>query len=172
MGLGRGVDITKHTPWLQKTSFQARDVSTENLVETDDGGSLQAFGEEVRSRVTLRGEVRASIKLPDIPLQVGLHSEYTRSTLCSKHVVGTRVKNRTISFRTDFDDVSIEDDQGQKTMNKSKEQVKSFEQRLSTWLKLDRNPELPNDQIMSNIKKFVEALWHYALRKCNRVGCS
>ena len=160
LGLGRGVDITKHTPWLQKTSFQVRDVLTEKLVETDDGGFLQAFGQEVRSRVTLRGEVRASIKLPDIPLQVGLHSEYTRSTLSSKHVVGTRVKNRTISFRTDFDDVSVEDDQGQKTMNKSK---KSFEQRLSTWLKLDRNKELPNDQIMSNIKKFVEhfGITHY-----------
>ena len=105
LGLGRGVDITKPTPWLQKTSFQVRSVSTENLVETDDGGFLQAYSEEVRSRVTLHGEVRASIKRPEASFNIGMHSEYTRSTLSAKHVIGTKVKNRTISFRIDFADV-------------------------------------------------------------------
>ena len=166
MGLGRGVDITQHTPWLQKTSFQVRDVSTENLVETDDGGFLQAFSEEVRSRVILRGEVRASIKVPDVPLHVGLHSECTRSTLSSKHVVGTRVKNRTISFRADFGDVFVEDGQGQtsslttRRVDKEKKQVQSFEQRLCTWLDQGNPSEAP---IMTNIKKFVEhfGITHY-----------
>ena len=104
LGLGRGVDITKPTPWLQKTSFQVRSV-WEKLVETDDGGFLQAYSEEVRSRVTLHGEVRASIKRPELSFNVGMHSEYTRSTLSAKYVIGTKVKNRTISFQVDFVDV-------------------------------------------------------------------
>ena len=105
LGLGRGIDITKPTPWLQKTSFQARSVSTEKLVETEDGGILQAYSEEVRSRVTLRGEVRANVKVPEVSFNIGMHSEYTRSTLSAKHVIGTKVKNRTVSFSVDFDDV-------------------------------------------------------------------
>ena len=104
LGLGRGVDITKPTPWLQKTSFQVRSLS-ENLVETDDGGFLQAYSEEVRSRVTLHSEVRASIKRPEVSFNIGMHTEYTRSTLSAKYVIGTKVRNRTISFRVDFDDV-------------------------------------------------------------------
>ena len=63
-GLGRGVDITKQTPWLEKTSFQVRAVSPKVILETDDGGLLKAFSEEVRSKTTVNSEVQAGIVRP------------------------------------------------------------------------------------------------------------
>ena len=105
LGLGRGVDITKETPWLEKTAFQVRIVDQKDIVETDEGGLLRGYDELVSNNTTIHYEVRAGIKAPHTPLSIGLDTEYSRNYFSSRHVVGTRVKNRTISFRVDFDDV-------------------------------------------------------------------
>ena len=105
-GLGRGVDITKPTPWLEKTSFQVRAVRPEDLIETDEGGLLKGYSEEVNSSTTIHYQVRAGVKAPDVPLTIGVDSEYSRKDCSNNHVVGLKVKNRTISFRVDFDDLS------------------------------------------------------------------
>ena len=45
-GLGRGVDITKQKPRVEKSSFQVRevDVTSDNIIiETKDGGLLKAY---------------------------------------------------------------------------------------------------------------------------------
>ena len=104
-GLGRGINITKPTPWLDKTAFQVRKVVKHDIIETDDGGLLKAYSEELRSRSSVSTEVNAGIKVPNAPLAIGVDAEYTRSDLSSTYVVGTKVKNRTISFRLDFADV-------------------------------------------------------------------
>ena len=104
-GLGRGVDITKPTPWLDKTSFQVRAVCKKDLIETDEGGLLKGYSEEVNSSTTIHYQVRAGVKAPDVPLSIGVDSEYSRTDCSNKHVVGLKVKNRTISFRVDFDDL-------------------------------------------------------------------
>ena len=105
LGLGRGVDITKETPWLEKTAFQVRRVDEKDIVETDEGGLLRGYDELVSNNTTIHYEVRAGIKAPHTPLSIGLDTEYSRNYFSSRHVVGTRVKNRTISFCVDFDDV-------------------------------------------------------------------
>ena len=104
-GLGRGINITKKTPWVEKTAFQVRHVKPEDLIETDDGELLKAYSEEVRSRTTVKSEVQAGIKPTNVPVCVRMDVEHTRSTLSSKYVVGTKIKKRTISFRMDFADV-------------------------------------------------------------------
>ena len=104
-GLGRGVDITKEAPWLEKTAFQVRRVDQKDIVETDEGGLLRGYDELVSNNTTIHSEVRAGIKAPHTPLSIGVDTEYSRNNFSSRHVVGTRVKNRTISFRVDFDDV-------------------------------------------------------------------
>ena len=109
-GLGLGIDITKPRPWLQKSSFQVRSVRANDpkIIETDQGGLLQAYKEKVHSTATLHFEVKAGAKIPlDVPLNLGLGAEYTRSTLSSKSIKGTKVKNRTLSFRMNFDDVPL-----------------------------------------------------------------
>ena len=104
-GLGRGVDITNSSPWLDKTSFQVRNVNPKELIETDHGGLLNAFSEEVRSKTSLNNEIKSGIKAPNTPFTVRMDAEYARSALSNKYVVGTKIKKRTIAFRVDFVDV-------------------------------------------------------------------
>lgn len=150
-GLGRGVDITKARPWLEKTSFEVRKVHKEHIIVTKDGGLLQAYNEEIRSRASLHSEVKAGLKPPNLPIKIGVDAEYTRTTLSSKHIVGTKVKNRTVSFRVDFVDVPLPkptaalatDTGDEKESGKpqplgmkqlSVEKDETFEDRLRNWL--------------------------------------
>jgi hypothetical protein len=104
-GLGRGVDITKPTPWLEKTSFQVRDVRLEDLIETDEGGLLKGYSDLVNNSTTVYSQIRSGVKAPDVPLSIGVDLEYTRTDCSSNYIVGLKVKNRTISYRMDFDDL-------------------------------------------------------------------
>lgn len=107
-GLGLGIDITKPRPWLQKSSFQVRSVKAGEIIETDHGGFLHGYKEEIHSTAALHLEAKAGVKMPlDVPLKLGLGAEYTRTTISSKTIRGTKVKNRTLSFRMDFDDVPL-----------------------------------------------------------------
>ena len=149
-GLGRGVDITKPTPWLNKTSFQVRKVSGADLIETDEGGLVKQYTEVVSSSTTIHSQVSSGLKAPDIPLTIGVDAEYSHTECSSKHVVGKKIKNRTIAFRVDFDDVP---ESRVDSLQKAKEQMKKtkdlttrtqvsasgketlFETRLCKWLK-------------------------------------
>ena len=120
-GLGRGVDITKPTPWLEKTSFQVRKVRSADLIETDEGGLLKAYSDVLSNSTTIHSQVRSGVKAPDIPLSIGVDAEYSHTECSSKHVVGLKVKNRTISFRVDFDDVP---ESWVSTVEEAREQMK------------------------------------------------
>ena len=121
-GLGRGVDITKPTPWLEKTSFQVRKVDAEDIIITDEGGLLKGYSETVNNSTTLHSQVRAGVKAPDTPISIGVDAEYTRTDCSSRHVVGLKVKDRTISFQIDFEDVPKS---RVETVKKAKEQIKN-----------------------------------------------
>ena len=104
-GLGRGVNITKATPWADKTTFQVREVKPEHIIVTNDGELLKAYSEEVRSRTAVSSEVQAGIRAASTPLSVRIDLEYTRSALATKYIRGMKIKKRTISFLTEFVDV-------------------------------------------------------------------
>ena len=120
-GLGRGVDITKATPWLEKTSFQVRKVDAEDIIITDEGGLLKGYSETVNNNTTVHSQIRAGVKAPDTPISIGVDAEYTRTDCSSRHVVGLKVKDRTISFLIDFEDVPKS---RVATVRKAKEQIK------------------------------------------------
>ena len=105
LGLGRGVDITKGTPWLEKSSFQVRQVLKNDIIETIDGGLQRGYDEEISSETTLRSEIHGKVRAPDTPLNIGVDAEYSRTYGSCRRVVGAKVKNRTVSFRVDFVDV-------------------------------------------------------------------
>ena len=88
LGLGRGVDITKPTPWMDKTSFQVHAVCIHDLIETDEGRLLKGYSDVVNNSTTIHSQVRAGVKAPDVPLAIGVDTEYTRTDCSSKHVVG------------------------------------------------------------------------------------
>ena len=105
LGLGRGVDITKDTPWLEKSSFQVRQVLKNDIIETIDGGLQRGYDEEISSGTTRRSEIHGKVRAPDTPLNIGIDAEYSRTHGSSRRMVGAKVKNRTVSFRVDFVDV-------------------------------------------------------------------
>ena len=104
LGLGRGVDITKNSPWLDKSSFQVRPVDVDNIIGTEEGGSLQNYEREVISIQEQQGELKASIAIPQSPVMIGVDAEQSRSHATTRRSVGKKVVNRTISFRADFHD--------------------------------------------------------------------
>jgi hypothetical protein len=104
LGLGRGVDITKRSPWLDKSSFQVRPVDLDNIIGTEEGGSLQNYEHEIVSIQEQQGELKASIAIPQSPVMIGVDAEQSRSHATTRRSVGKKVVNRTISFRADFHD--------------------------------------------------------------------
>jgi len=105
LGLGRGIDATNPTPWLMKSSFQVRNCTIENTIGTEEGGSLQSYEREVSSVHSHQTNLKTSVTNPQAPLHIGLDAEQSRSFSTTRKVVGKKVINRTISFRTDFVDL-------------------------------------------------------------------
>lgn len=104
LGLGRGVDITKTSPWLEKSSFQVRRVDVENIIGTEEGGSLQNYEREIVSIQDQQCELKASITVPKSPVTIGVDAEMARSHAARRRSIGKKVVNRTISYRADFHD--------------------------------------------------------------------
>ena len=107
LGLGRGIDATNPRPWLNKTSFQVRRVHKDNIIGTEEGGSLQSYEREVASVHSQQTTMKLSITIPQSPLTLGTDAEMSRSISTSRRAIGKRVVNRTISFRDDFIDVPV-----------------------------------------------------------------
>lgn len=109
LGLGRGVDATVPTPWLDKSSFQVRPVTDKTIIRTEEGGCVQAYKREVTSVSEIHGRVSASITNPKMAVTVGVEGEYSQSSSKGYKVIGTKVTvlNRTISFKDHCDDGSL-----------------------------------------------------------------
>ena len=106
LGLGRGVDATKPSPWLSKSSFQVREVKFDNIIGTEEGGLVNTFETVVESVQQLQTNMSASVPASQ-QVSVGVDAELSRSYSKTKRSVGTKVLTRTISFRADFDDICI-----------------------------------------------------------------
>lgn len=104
LGLGRGLDIAKRSPWLEKSSFQVRDFTEEDIMETLEGGSQQHYDREITSDHQQRSEIRTTVKATNAPVTIGVDAEQSRTYSYSRHAVGTKIINRTISFRVGFED--------------------------------------------------------------------
>ena len=106
LGLGRGVDATKPSPWLYKSSFQVREVTFNNIIGTEEGGLVNNFEKVVESVQQLQTNMSASVPASQ-QVSVGVDAELSRSYSRTKRSVGTKVLTRTISFRADFDDICV-----------------------------------------------------------------
>ena len=108
LGLGRGVDATDPTPWKNKTSFQVRPVTIDNIIGTEEGGCVQSYEKEVTSLSEIRGLASASVTNPKMAISIGVEGEYSQSSSNRFRVVGTKVLNRTISFKDHCDDGDLQ----------------------------------------------------------------
>jgi hypothetical protein len=105
LGLGRGVDATNPTPWLNKSAFQVRQVTYNNIIGTEEGNLFQGFVNEVESTQNLQTNLKASIPLSQ-QVNLGIDSELSRSYSSTQKSVGRKIITRTIAFRDNSDDTS------------------------------------------------------------------
>ena len=134
LGLGRGVDASDPNPWLNKTSFQVRNVLRENIIGTDEGSALHTYQKEVISAFTLQAQLKASIPVPQAPIAIGVDTEQSKSVASTKRVVGCKVLVRTISFREGFEDIPYTEQLSYESQTEEKEKLLTFEERLCRWI--------------------------------------
>ena len=120
-GLGRGVDATNPTSWLNKRTIQVRKVFYEDIIGTEEGNLFQGFINEVESTRHFQTSLSASVPANQL-VSLGIDSELSRSYSVSQKSVGRKIITRTISFRANFDRPSQEDNEDE------------FECRLSNWI--------------------------------------
>lgn len=132
------MDATNPKPWLNKSAFQVRDVTKDNIIGTEEGDLLQSFVNEVESTQQLQGTLGASVPLSEL-VSIGMDAELSRNYSASQKSIGRKIITRTISFRSDFDDI---DDGKRAKVNLSKEKdsprnikrKQTFENQLHTWI--------------------------------------
>lgn len=107
LGLGRGIDATSPKPWAHKSAFQVRRVTAEGVIGTEEGGSLQSYEREVSSVVSHQTNMKASVIVPQAPVEIGMDAEQSRSVSSTRRTLGKKVVNRSISFLSDFSDVPV-----------------------------------------------------------------
>ena len=162
LGLGRGVDATTPQLWKEKSSFQVQSVSQSlgNIIGTDEGGAHHYYEREVLSISGRQTQLKLSVDEPNTSLHIGMDTLYSQNMSKSKRSVGEQVITRTISFRSNFDDLPLQciDDKVLERRIKfvaikpltsvtppsenvstevKTDVVKSFEEELSDWL-IDR----------------------------------
>ena len=160
MGIGRGVDATKSNLWKNKSSFQVQTISKslDNIIVTDEGGARNYYERVIQSVTSMQTQLKLSVSEPHTSANIGVETTYSQSVSKTNTSVGEEVTTRTISFRSNFDDLPLEY-VDKKTIKRSSkflsaiskastceadstevnltETEKSFEENLSDWL-LDR----------------------------------
>ena len=172
LGLGRGVDASRAKPWLNKTSFQVRPLGFGKLIGTEQGGTVEAYEDVVKSVRELQFELQQSISAPNVPVNIGADADHFRSATNKRRVVGRRVHNRTISFREEFDDMPVkvgrvqpstpvrevsedgEDPVEEEVAHSDEvEEEPTFEERLAKWVLERLYPEWEGDKTATAVFK-------------------
>ena len=134
LGLGRGVDATNPSPWLNKSAFQVREVTPFNIIGTDEGGVIQKYVHEVTSVQAMQTNMSATVPASQ-QISVGIDAELSRSYSSSRKSIGKKIVTRSISYKADFDDlirqksspdVSPPQPRRQKSSESSKTRTTSF----------------------------------------------
>eukprot|EP00731_Ephydatia_muelleri_P023584 Em0015g1167a len=97
-GLGRGVDATDPTPFVNKKPFQVRPICENAIICTDEGGALRSIIQKIESSQLT--QINASLTIPK-PIEIDAPAEYSRSIMQKGHVLGRKVVTRTVAFRKD-----------------------------------------------------------------------
>ena len=160
LGLGLGVDATDPTPWTNRKSFRARNVTFENVLGMT-GGILHSFNDKVTSVREFQSSVKASVPTNQLLIRVGINAEASRSYSVQRRSIGKKIISRTITFKSQFKDVpvsrSIETDSGEL----------SFESQLSDFIQKRTNntnvKSLSLDTLTDHCFQFIKdrAVTHY-----------
>lgn len=160
LGLGLGVDATDPTPWTNRKSFRARHATFENVLGMT-GGILRAFNQKVTSVREFQSGVKASVPTNKL-LSVGIDAEASRSYSVQRRSIGKKIISRTITFKSQFEDVPIgqvETDFGEVSVNFERKLTKFIEKRINNA----SVESLSLDTLTDHCFRFIEdrAVTHY-----------
>lgn len=181
-GLGRGVDATDQSPWLNKSSFQVREVNQYNIIGTEEGEVKQSYSHMLTSVQTMQTQMSASVPVSQA-VSVGVDAEYYRSISVNKRSIGKKIVTRTISYKADFEDISECKSFNDRINSKEEAKLKksgntaigwasslpTFEQRLVKWiyehLKEEEENGLPEETKMDHPNEVIECFKTWIVEK-------
>ncbi len=133
LGLGRGINSADPHMWRNKIPIQIRNIAQDlsNVIGTNENGILQHYEKTVSSLQSQQSKIKLALFIPSSTVKIGLDAHYSQSTNSSVTVTGTKVRTRTISFQSDFEDLPTEfyDD----TLNLL-DKDRTFESKMATWI--------------------------------------
>ena len=109
LGLGRGVNVTDHQMWKNKSHFLIRTIKDDlsNVIGTEESGMMEKYEKEVTTVAKQQVKIRLSLEDPSSQVKIGMDAHHSQSTSSTKIIAGTKVKTRTISFRVDCNDLPV-----------------------------------------------------------------
>ena len=157
LGLGRGVDATNSKPWINRSAFQVRFPTPDNVVGTEEGNLYRSFLNEVDSSLHLQTSLSASIPANQL-VSINVDAELSRNYSTSQKSEGAKVITRSIAFLSGFE---ANEDFSKESNSKDF----CFERRLLKWMWNEE--ELEFDEESYNLESILMSRNNKALiRTC------
>jgi len=164
LGLGRGVDATVASPWLNnKCSYQVRKLTADNVHGTISG-VLSGYVEHVSSIEEIKAVLDLSVPLEN-KVTLGVDAEYSRVHYSSLTSLGWKVVTRNVAFDDKDEGDMVDKDEkigkGDKDDKENKDS-KSFEEDLSSWIEDNK----PKGDLTRQYEEFIKHfnMTHYVSR--------
>jgi len=156
MGLGRGVNATDLKPYLNKSSFQVRHVTFENIVGTEENGTRRSYENTVSSSSAIQTAMKASATAMQ-PVTLGVDAEFSRGKKHNRKSRGVKVLNRTVSFKEDFKEKGASIAEPGEIWELGSDST--FEERFSHWiLEQMQHKEIPVPETHGNPIQILKAM--------------
>ncbi len=138
LGLGRGIDSTDRHLWRNKAPIQVRSIADDltNVIGTNENGIMQEYEKTVSSLQSQQAKIKLAVNVPNSHVKIGLDGHYSQSTNSTVTIKGTKVLTRTISFRFNFDDLSLDSvfDMPSSLRKHENSGFHTFENDMATWI--------------------------------------
>ena len=122
LGLGVAIDITAKHPWERKSTYQAKQVTFEDLIVINESNKYRKSKEQVETYTAVQADLESGFR-PDAtkPIHVTIAADAHRSSSRSKTIDSKTILTRTVAFRA-RDPASRE------------QNLEDFEKKLNEWL--------------------------------------
>ncbi len=135
LGLGRGVNVTDADMWRNKSALTVRKISEGSIIRTEECGMFEKYEKVVSTISREQQKIRLLLDDPSSQIKIGMDVQQTQSLTSSMSIAGTKIRRRTISFRTSLDDLPpYVQSNSDKPQYKPNEEKDSFERNFCLWI--------------------------------------
>ncbi len=136
LGLGRGMNSTDPYMWKNKIPLQVRNIAQDlsNVIGTDETGIQHSYEKTVSSLQSQQSKIKLALFIPSSTVKISLDAHYSQSTNSTVTIKGDKVRTRTVSFQSDFDDLPNEFKAEATTATTPIEKDRTFENNMATWI--------------------------------------